>query len=284
MDAAIERRRRPPSIALLTLPALGFLSVLFFYPLGSLIAQSFSGGGALLDNYRRIFATPVYLLVLERTLWVSAATTILCLLIGYPMARRLIGAGPREKAFLLVIILLPFWTNLLVRTYGWMVMLNPKGVINELLLDLGIVERPLALVYNQTGVLIGMVQIMVPYMIFPIAAVMSRIDPQLQRAARSLGAGPLASFLRVYFPMTLPGVMAGVLLVFTISLGFFVIPAVLGGQHDLLLAQLVEFNINTTLNWGFASALSTVLLLATVLVYVAAERWLGLGTIWGSVE
>ena len=128
-----------------------------------------------------------------------------------------------------------------------------------------------------------MVQIMLPYMIFPVVAVMSRIDGRLVHAARSLGAGPIASFIWVYLPMTLPGLMAGALLVFTISLGFFVIPAILGGPRDLMLAQLIEFNVNNSLDWGFAGALSTVLLAVTVGVYLIAQRWFGLGSIWGAI-
>jgi|KBSMisStaDraftv2_1062788.scaffolds.fasta_scaffold236155_2 putative spermidine/putrescine transport system permease protein len=270
------------AIALLALPAMLFLAVLFFYPLGTLIAYSFSGSGPA-ANYQKILANPVYLQILQRTFTISVATTLICALIGYPLARQIVAASPRGRAILLAIILVPFWTNLLVRSYGWMIILNPKGAINQALLALGVIDAPLALVYNTTGVLIGMVQIMLPYMIFPIVAVMSRIDARLVIAARSLGASPLASFIFVYLPMTLPGLMAGALLVFTISLGFFVIPAILGGPRDLMLAQLIEFNINNTLNWGFAGALSTVLLVATVGVYLVAQRWFGLGSIWGAI-
>jgi len=270
------------AIALLALPAMLFLAVLFFYPLGTLIAYSFSGRGPA-ANYQKILANPVYLQILQRTFTISVATTLICALIGYPLARQIVAASPRGRAILLAIILVLFWTNLLVRSYGWMIILNPKGAINQALLALGVIDAPLALVYNTTGVLIGMVQIMLPYMIFPIVAVMSRIDARLVIAARSLGASPLASFIFVYLPMTLPGLMAGALLVFTISLGFFVIPAILGGPRDLMLAQLIEFNINNTLNWGFAGALSTVLLVATVGVYLVAQRWFGLGSIWGAI-
>lgn len=276
-------RARRDRIGLLVLPALLGLAAIFLYPLATLIAQSFSGGLGI-ENYRRLLVTPVYVQVVQRTLLMSAATAAICLVIGYPIAYRLATASARGKAILMVVILLPFWTNLLVRTYGWMVMLNPKGVINQILLGLGLIKTPLPMVYNSTGVLIGMVQIMLPYMILPIAAVMSRLDPRLPQAARSLGASPTASFLWVYFPLTLPGVMAGVLLVFTISLGFFVIPAVLGGERDLMLAQLIEFNVNTSLNWGFAAALSTVLLVATLAIYMAGQRWFGLGSIWGATR
>jgi putative spermidine/putrescine transport system permease protein len=261
-------------------PGLIFLVVLFFYPLGALLSISISSGG---DELGRLFATSLYGRVFYQTAWVSLATTLICFLVGYPLARLLDIAGARKKAFLLAVILLPFWSNFLVRTYGWMILLNPKGLINQLLLGLGLIKEPLPLVYNLAGVLIGMSQIMLPYMILPIAAVMGRIDPQLPNAARSLGAGPIRSFILVYFPMTLPGVMAGALLVFTISLGFYVIPAILGGPRDLLIAQLIEFNVNTSLDWGSASALSSVLLVATLIIYAIAQRWFGLGALWGSV-
>jgi ABC-type spermidine/putrescine transport system permease subunit I len=281
--SARSKASAPRAASLLVLPALVFLGALFFYPLGTLIAYSVSVGSSPGANYQKLLANPVYLQVLQRTFLMSVATTALCALVGYPLARKIISATPRGRAILLAVVLLPFWTNLLVRSYGWMIILNPKGAINEALLALGVIDTPLALVYNTTGVLIGMVQIMLPYMIFPLVAVMSRIDGQLVHAARSLGASAAASFLWVYLPMTLPGLMSGVLLVFTISLGFFVIPAILGGPRDLMLAQLIEFNVNNTLDWGFAGALSTVLLVVTVGVYLVAQRWIGLRSIWGAL-
>ena len=219
--------------------------------------------------------------ILLRTLMFSAATAAICLVAGYPVAYRLTTASPLGKAAILVCVLLPFWTNLLVRSYGWILILNPKGIVNSALIEAGVINNPLELVYNATGVLIGMSQIMLPYMILPVYAVMTRLDPRVIHASRSLGAGPTLTFLKVYFPLTLPGVMAGVVLVFTISLGFFVLPALLGGARGLVLAQLIEFNINGALNWGMASALSTSLLAVTLLLYAIGDRWFNLGAIWG---
>jgi putative spermidine/putrescine transport system permease protein len=144
-----------------------------------------------------------------------------------------------------------------------------------------LIDMPLELVYNATGVIIGMTQIMLPYMILPLYAVMTRLDRRVLHAARSLGAGPVRAFVRVYVPMTLPGAMAGLLLVFALSLGFFVIPALLGGARGLVLAQLIEFNINGALNWGMASALSAALLATTLLLYWIGDRFFSLGAIWG---
>lgn len=286
LTGAVARRsgRGTLSPSLFLAPGLVMISALFLYPLGALIALSLGRGDAVFGRYVELFHSAVFIQVLYRTIGVSAATTFLSFVIGYPLARCLMTAGPKERAVLLAVILLPFWSNLLVRAYGWMIVLNPKGVINDLLIGLGIVHAPLSLVYNLPGALIGMVQIMVPYMVLPLVAVMSRIDPRIQNAARSLGAGPIATFVFVYFPMTLPGVMAGVLLVFTLSLGFFVIPAILGGNAGLMLAQLIEFNINTSLDWGLASAMSTVLLIVTGLIYAISHRWFGLSALWASVR
>ena len=267
--------------AALLAPGLVVLGAFFVAPIIALLWQSFVANGGAAVNYGRFLSQPVYLQVLQRTIVMGAATAFICLVLGYPVAYRLANASPRGRAILLGFILIPFWTNLLVRAYGWLVLLNPRGIINRYLIDWGIVQEPLSLVHNSTGALIGMVQIMLPYMILPLAATMARVDPALLWAARSLGASPVAVFLNVYFPLTLPGVMAGLVLVFTISLGFFVIPAILGGTRDIFLAQLVEFNINQALNWGFAGALSVLLVVTTLLLFWAGDRWFGLRAVWG---
>jgi len=278
-DRAPARRR-----ALLIVPGLVFVLALFGYPLASLVATSVWDRGFTVVHYRRLLTVPAYSRILANTLTMATAVTGLCLLLGYPLAYRLVTARGRARAGLLVCILMPFWTNLLVRAYGWMVLLHPRGVVNTALAAAGLVAAPLPLVHNTTGVVIGMTQVMLPYMVLPLAAVMDGVDPSLLRAARSLGAPPWRTFVRVYLPLTLPGVFAGALLVFIISLGFFVIPALLGGTRDILLAQLIQFNISTVLNWGFAAALSTVLLGTTLVVYALAHRWLRVGALWGSAR
>lgn len=275
-----DARRGFATLALM-LPAVALLAGVLVWPLVDLIARSFTNPAGPFVFYVRLWEVPSYLQILWRTLLFSAATALICLLAGYPVAYKLAVSGPVTRAIILVCVLVPFWTNLLVRTYGWMLILNPRGMINESLKALGLIETPLELVYNTLGVLIGMSQIMLPYMILPLYAVMTRLDPRTTQAARSLGAGPVATFVKVYFPLTLPGVMAGILLVFTISLGFFVIPALLGGARGQMLAQLIEFNINGALNWGMASALSATLLAATLILYWIGDRFFNLGAIWG---
>ncbi|MGE0845582.1 MAG: ABC transporter permease [Flavobacteriaceae bacterium] len=267
---------------LLILPGLLFLAMLFVWPVGRLVATSFAGWEDPFAQYERILTSTVYLRVLARTFLLSAEVVGLCLLLGYPLAYVLSRVGPLARVVIILCVLIPFWTNLLVRSYGWIILLNPQGALNGLLELVGLGSSPVPLVYNSTGVLIGMTQIMLPYCVLPLAAVMSRIDPNLESAARSLGASPLAAFRRIYFPLTLPGVFAGCLLVFMISLGFFVVPAILGGPGDILLAQLIEFNINNTLNWPFAAALSTLLLVATLLIYLIGDRFFDLGRLWGA--
>jgi putative spermidine/putrescine transport system permease protein len=273
--------RRAYAAALLLAPAVVLLTGLLVWPVLELTVASFSDPHGPLIFYSRLWSVPSYGQILLRTLLFSAATAALCLLFGYPVAYVLARARPLIKALILVCVLLPFWTNLLVRSYGWIIFLNPKGILNQALIALGIVSAPLDLIYNVSGVIIGMTQILLPYMILPLYAVMSRLDGRVNDAARSLGAGPVAAFVKVYFPLTFPGVMAGLLLVFAISLGFFVIPALLGGAKGMVVAQLIEFNINDSLNWGMASALSTALLVTTLLFFWIGNRWFNLGAIWG---
>jgi putative spermidine/putrescine transport system permease protein len=268
-------------VAALLAPGLVLIGVFFVLPITALLTLSFTTNGGAAVNYGRFFSQPVYLQVLQRTLAMGAATALVCVLLGYPVAYRLANASARGRAVLLAFILVPFWTNLLVRAYGWLVLLNPNGIVNRYLIDWGVGAEPLSLVHNSTGALVGMVQIMLPYLILPLAATMMRVDPELLRAARSLGARPFAVFAKVYLPMTLPGVMAGIVLVFTLSLGFFVIPAILGGTRDIFLAQLIEFNINQSLNWGFAGTLSLMLVVSTLALFWAGDRWFGLRAVWG---
>ncbi len=278
--AGSRRATHSTATVLLLLPGLFVLAGMFIVPVAQLIIDSFSDSAGAWIHYRRIAVVPVYLLVLARTLLVSAVTAALCLLLGFPVAYRLAHASPTGKSIILLCIFLSFWTNLLVRAFSWMVLLNPNGIFNQALGLIGLGDS-VKLVYNTTGVLIGQTQILLPYMILPLAAVMSRVDPTLMNAARSLGASPTRAFLAVYIPLVKSGAMAGLVLVFTLSLGSFVIPALLGGPRDMFLAQLIEFNINNTLNLSFASALSTVLLAATLILYWIGDRWFQLGQVWG---
>jgi putative spermidine/putrescine transport system permease protein len=275
-------RRRLTRRGLLGIPALVFVTVFLLYPLALLVETSFHAktGEWSLAQYTRVATTPVYALILWKTAWVAGLVTLIDLLIGYPFAVALSRARGRWRLVLLAAVLMPFWTNLLVRTYGWIVILHPNGLLNALLLGLGVVSEPLELVQNTIGVLIGMTQIMLPFMVLPIAAQIDRMDHRLLQAARSLGASAPRTFLHVYFPLTLPGVFAGSLVTLVLSFGFFVIPALLGGRRDVLIAQLIDFNLTKVLNWEFAAALGTILLVVTMGLFLAAQRWFGLNALW----
>ena len=210
----------------------------------------------------------IYGMLFMRTLWLSALITGLCLILAYPVAHLLAVLPLAKSNLLMILVLLPFWTSILVRVAAWIVLLQSGGLINGALLKMGLIDEPLQLVFNRTGVYIAMVHILLPFMILPIYSVMKNISPSYMRAAVSLGCHPFASFWRVYFPQTLAGVGAGCLLVFIISIGYYITPALLGSPNDQMVSYFVAFYTNTTINWGMATALGGLLLLATMLLYV----------------
>ncbi len=229
-------------LLLLVGPVLAFVTAILFYPLATMVYRSFVDPSLGFGNYERVFGHEVYARVIWNTLEVSAIVTVVCLLLGYPLAYAAANRGPRLRLVLLASVMMPFWTSLLVRTYAWMVVLGAGGPAMSLFHYLGIEAAP-QLLYNRFGAVIGMVYVMLPYMVLSIFAVMSEINPNYQRAARSLGAGPLRAFLHVYLPQSYAGVTGGVLLVFIVSIGFFVTPALLGGRKEVFIAQLIQINI-----------------------------------------
>lgn len=212
----------------------------------------------------------VFVDVLARTFWLSGVVTVLCLLLGYPVAYVLAGAPERTANLLMIFVLLPFWTSVLVRSSAWAVLLQSNGVVNDLLMSFGLIEKPLQLIYNRIGVYIAMTHVLLPFLVLPLYGVMKGLPPNTRRAALSLGATPMAAFWRVYFPQTAPGVAAGCLLVFVLALGYYITPALVGGADDQMISYFIAFYTNQSLNWGMAAALSLILLaaaLALMLVY-----------------
>ena len=215
----------------------------------------------------------IYQDVFLRTFWMSLVITACCLLLAYPLAYLLATLPERSANLLMILVLLPFWTSVLVRIAAWIVLLQSNGLINQFLMGLGIIDTPLQLVFNRIGVYISMVHIMLPFMVLPLYSVMKSIPNSYQRAAISLGCSPIASFWRVYFPQTYAGVGAGCLLVFILSIGYYITPALLGSPNDQMVSYFVAFYTNTTINWGMATALGGLLLLATLLLYIV-YNWL----------
>jgi putative spermidine/putrescine transport system permease protein len=219
----------------------------------------------------------VHVEVLIRTFVVSVSVTLICLLLGYPLAAMIARAPGALGNLLLILVLLPFWTSLLVRTTAWVVLLQGRGVINSALIWLGLLQpdQPLELIYNRIGVLIAMTHILLPFMVLPIYSVMKGIPPVYLRAASSLGAPPLAAFWRVYLPMSLPGVSAGCLLVFILALGYYITPALVGGPRDQMISYFIAYYANQVTNWGMAAALSGILLVAVLVLYAVYNKLVG---------
>jgi putative spermidine/putrescine transport system permease protein len=256
------------------LPLLLFLLVFLVYPVGRMLGAGLAGDAGL-AAFGELATVPLYRDVLARTFRISLTVTLACLVLGYPVAYTLATAPRWLAAPLLVLVLVPFWISLLARSFTWLVLLQRNGVVNRLLLALGLTTEPLPLVYNELGVYVGMIHILLPYMILSLYAGMRGIDPTLLRAAANLGATGWQAFRRVYLPLSLPGVAAGSVLLFVLGLGFFITPALLGGGKVTLIAVLIEANIREALNWPLAAALSVLLLAATVLALWPAYRLLG---------
>lgn len=210
--------------------------------------------------------------ILLRTFHISLVVTLVCLLLGYPLAWWLASLPARPANVLMILVLVPFWTSILVRVAAWIVLLQSEGLVNRGLMGLGLIEQPLALLFNRTGVVIAMVHILLPFMILPLYSVMKSVPPTYLRAAVSLGSSPIAAFFRVYVPQTYPGIGAGALLVFILAIGYYVTPALLGGADDQMLSYYIARYTNVEVNWGMACALGALLLAATLLLYGIYRR------------
>jgi ABC-type spermidine/putrescine transport system permease subunit I len=266
----MERRRRYAYWSMLA-PAILLHACLFVLPLGGMVGRSFIADGPSFANYIEILQNDVYLIVFALTFQLAAAVTLICLILGYPVAYLLSQARPLTLRFLMILIILPYFTSVIVRTFAWMILLGREGIINQHLAEHGL-RLPFDMLYNQTGVLIGMSYILLPFMILTLYASMRGIDPVLIRAAYGLGASQYSAFLRVFLPLSLPGVVAGSLLVFILAIGFFITPALMGGPSDITLAMLIQREVEITINWSFASALATTLLAVTLVAFAVYGR------------
>lgn len=267
----------------LSSPALLMILIILVLPVGWLFYMSFIGanGEFSLENYERMINRKSYARIFMTTFQVSFLTTGLCILIGYPLAYFLSQLPQRWANLGLITVLLPFWTSLLVRTYAWLVLLQKKGLVNDWAISLGLWDEPIKMVHNMTGTLIGMVHIMLPFLILPVYGAMRSIDLDLMKAASNLGANPRRAFWNVFFPLTMPGLIAGALMVFILCLGFFVTPAILGGGKVIMVSMRIVSNIELFVNWGAASALGVVLLILTVAILWIASRFLNLEQMTG---
>lgn len=267
-----HRRRQDRTMLLLLAPALTVVVLLLVVPLAWLSWQSiWQDGGFTLGNYRRVFSG-AYLETFALTFRLSVLVTTVTLLLAYPVAYLAASVRPRYATLILGMVVLPFWTSVLVRTYAWLVLLQRTGVVNKLLLATGLAERPLQLAHNELGTVIAMVHILLPFMVLPLYSAMQKIPQNLAQAAASLGASPMHGFLRVFLPLSMGGVVAGVTLVFVLCLGFYITPELMGGGRSIMVSMVVSRNVEIYNSWGAASSVSVVLLMCVFAIFYAASR------------
>jgi ABC-type spermidine/putrescine transport system permease subunit I len=271
--APFDWRRAVP--LLLAAPLLVYMLVFYALPVAAMLLRSVNDPSWTLANYATLFEDVVF----QKTFWITINTSVTvtmgCLILGYPVAMGLVRAKSMAP-FILVVILLPFWTSVLVRSYAWMVLLGRHGLVNEALLALGMIDRPIRILNTPLATQIAMIQILLPYMILPIANALRQIDPSLIRAASGLGATPFMTFRQVILPLSMSGVAAGTLLTFVLALGFYITPAMVGGPRDITLSMLIAQQVDQ-LNWAYAATLSAVLLATALAILAVARKLPGVG-------
>jgi putative spermidine/putrescine transport system permease protein len=281
-DISAKHQRREQMLMLaLTLPALVVIVALIVVPVGWLAWQSVYHDGFTIDHYRRVFTEAIYWRSFALTFEVGLLVTGLALLLGYPIAYAANSATKGWRIVILTLVVLPFWTSVLVRAYAWLALLQRTGVINQVLQSLGLVDQPLALVHNTFGTVVATLHILLPFMVLPLYAAMEKIPRELLQAGASLGAHPLLVFWKIFVPLSLPGILAGCTLVFVLSLGFYITPELLGGGRTVMVSMMVSRNIELYDQWGAASAVGMVLLAAVGLILFVVSRFLPLERVLG---
>jgi putative spermidine/putrescine transport system permease protein len=263
-------------------PALVLLAVLFFAPLARVLVISFTEPAVGLGNYALLFTSGSIQRMLVTTLRICVFTTAITLVLAYLVAYVLTHARPVAQRVMLLGVLLPLWMSVLVRAFAWVALLRREGLLNRALESLGLIDHPLALMWNETGVTIGMVHYMLPLAILPLWAAMRDIDGRVLAAARGLGAGPAKTFLRVFLPLSLPGLVGSGLLVFIFSLGFFITPAILGGGKTIMVAEYIDTQIQESLRWGVGTMIASTLIAAIFLLMFVLGRIVDLRTLFGA--
>lgn len=273
IDPSLRYQRREQGLMLLLAsPALIVILALVVIPVGWLMGQSFYDNGFTLENYHRIFSEEIYWRSFALTFRIALMVTVLTLVLGYPVAYAAAHVKRPWDVLILSFVILPFWTSVLVRAYAWLVLLQRTGVTNQMLERFGLISEPLALVHNELGTVIATVHILLPFMVLPLYSTMQKIPRELMQAGASLGGGPLHTFLRVFLPLSLPGVVAGLTLVFVLTLGFYITPELLGGGRTIMISMVVSRNVELYNQWGAASAVGVVLLVAVLAIFLAVGR------------
>jgi ABC-type spermidine/putrescine transport system permease subunit I len=281
---------------ILAAPAVIFLIVFYAYPVAAMLARSFNDPEWGLENFRRltvirshrdwiVFSMPMnaYIRVFQITLRIALVVTVITLLLAYPVAYVLSSIRASRANLLMIFVLVPFWTSILVRSYAWMVLLGREGSINRIFIRTGLRDEPLQMLNTRFAVYVGMVHILLPFMVLPLYSVMRGIDRNYLRAAENLGGRPIQVFRHIFLPLSLPGIGAGCLVVFILSLGFYITPALIGGPRDIMISQLIYQQINVP-NWGFSSALALILLVIAIAIYLVFNKILGVERLYGGAR
>jgi putative spermidine/putrescine transport system permease protein len=254
---------------LLALPGLALLVLAYFLPIGQMLVLSLMGSSGLsLEHFYRFLSDPFYLNILWRTVRLSLVITVICALVGFPYAYIMARVSPRLRMWMVVAVILPLMTSVVVRTFGWMVLLSRNGVVSQWVRDWGWAERNFQLMHSEAAIVIGMVQVLLPFMALSILGVVSRIDTRLEEASRTMGASLTCTIRTVVLPLAMPGIVAGSLLVFTLSASSFITPSLMGGARIQVLAGLVYKSVTQTLEWPFAAAQAVILFIGVLLVLI----------------
>lgn len=261
---------------MLALPALAVMIIFYIWPVLNIWGISVSEPEPGLGNYTHMFESNAVRVSFILTFRVAAVTTLFCLIFGYIVSYTIANFAGRLSPLMLGLVLLPFWVSVLIRSFAWIVLLGRSGLVNDTLIGAGLISSPMKIMHNELGVLIAMVHVMLPFAVLPMLTNMRGISQSYTQAARGLGASEWRAFREVYFPQTLPGVLSGGLLVFVLSLGFFITPALLGGGRVMMISEYITYQIQEFLNWGLGAALSVVLLVATAVVLLIAGRFVNL--------
>jgi spermidine/putrescine transport system permease protein len=270
------------------LPSAFWVTCFLFVPLILILIYSFSTrgqGGTIispygLHNYEHFWTTPIYIRTVLKSIFIGFEVTIVCLLVGYIPAYYLAQLTTTRRIVLLILLIVPFWTSVIIRTYSWMLVLANKGAVNYYLMKFGLIKQPIGFLYSEFSVILGLVHIMLPFMILPIFTCIDRLDQNLVDASKSLGAGNIRTFFEITFPLSLPGVSAGCLLVFIISVGAFLTPAMLGGPKDTMIAMLIQQNFLMLFDWPFGSAAAFIYLSLVLIIVYFFNKLIGLDKIW----
>jgi putative spermidine/putrescine transport system permease protein len=272
MAVSAAPARQIPAGAAYVAPLLLFMLLVFNLPIALMLSWSVAAPPDMLAHYGQIFERAVYLKVLGNTFRIALIATVVCVALGYPLAYWMRGLSPGRQMIAIALVVLPFWVSILVRSYAWIVILGNDGLINRMLEGLGLIGTPMSFLYNEFGVILGTANVLLPFLVLPLFASMLRLDERLLQAAASLGASSWTVFWRVFFPLTLPSLAAGAILVFILSLGFFITPAILGGGRVPMIANMLDLLINRLPRWELAAAISTILMIMTLACYAAYRR------------